>query len=83
MTSYTRVATAALVGALLGSGSAFAIPAGDYDRTCRQVREGRDSLSASCRDYQGRWVRSTVQFASCPGRIYIQNIDGHLRCTTR
>lgn len=82
MTLKSIVAAATFAAAGLYAGTAFAIPPGDYDRSCREIREGRDSLSASCRDYNGRWVRSTVQFASCRGRVYIQNIGGQLRCTT-
>lgn len=75
-------AAAALITAGLSAGAALAIPPGNYDRSCRNIRESRDGLSASCRDHGGRWVRSTVRFASCSGRIYIQNIGGQLRCTT-
>ncbi len=76
------IIAAAAFMAGLHAGTAFAIPPGNYDRSCRNIREGRDSLSASCRDHGGRWVRSTVRFASCSGRVYIQNIGGQLRCTT-
>lgn len=77
------VPAVAFVAAGLCAGAAFAIPAGNYDRSCRSIREGRDSLSASCRGLNGRWVHSIVRFASCAGRVYIQNISGQLRCTTQ
>jgi len=59
----------------------LAIPAGNYDRSCRNIRESRDGMSAVCRDNSGRWVRTSVRFSSCRDRIYIQNHNGRLVCS--
>ena len=68
---------------VLGSWSqaAFAIPAGNYDFTCRDIRDQNGTLTAVCRAIDGSWVRTRLTYSRCSGRVFIQNINGHLRCT--
>jgi hypothetical protein len=64
-----------------GGVSAQAIPAGDYDHTCRDFHETRDSFTATCRGPNGKWSRSTVLFSSCAGRVHVRNRGGRLVCS--
>src|SRR4051794_6830768 len=74
----------ALAAALVLAGSAAgqpryaAPPPGDYWGSCRNLTAGPGSvLSGECRDEQGRWRPSSVQFAGCE-RIDIR--DGQMLC---
>lgn len=82
MTARLMLCGAGLLTAALHATPAAAIPPGEYFNSCRGFNEGRDSFTATCRAYNGRWVRSTVHFASCRGRVYLKNINGVLRCQT-
>jgi hypothetical protein len=56
-------------------------PPGNYFQTCRNVstygRGPQATMSAECRDRDGRWRQSTVRFAGCDR---IDNRDGTLSC---
>jgi hypothetical protein len=56
-------------------------PPGNYFQTCRNVStygRGPDAtMSAECRDRDGRWRQSTIRFAGCDR---IDNRDGTLNC---
>jgi hypothetical protein len=56
-------------------------PPGNYFQTCRNVSTqgyGRDAtMTAECRDRDGRWRPSSVRFAGCDR---IDNRDGRLTC---
>ncbi|MBS0360700.1 MAG: hypothetical protein JSR98_04925 [Proteobacteria bacterium] len=84
----TRVlALAAAAAALLCAGQASAQPRGEppppgnYFQTCRNIStygRGPDAtMTAECRDRDGRWRQSTIRFAGCDR---IDNREGTLSC---
>ena len=55
-------------------------PNGSYTKTCRDIRSGPRSVSATCKDREGRWGELTRYYEpwSCNG--WIGNDDGELVC---
>ncbi|MBS0331807.1 MAG: hypothetical protein JSS35_03495, partial [Proteobacteria bacterium] len=78
---------AATVAALLLPGRAPAQPRGaqpppgNYFQTCRNVSTSgfgpNATMTAECRDRDGRWRQSSIRFAGCDR---IDNRDGTLSC---
>ena len=81
------LALAAAAAALLTAGQAAAQPRGaqpppgNYFQTCRNVSTygfgGEATMTAECRDRDGRWRQSSIRFAGCDR---IDNRDGTLSC---
>ena len=82
--SAAGVGAAALGIAALGGAQAQgynAPPPGSYWQSCQKVRvvgTVQPLLVAECRDRNGRWTSTTLEFEEC--RSEITNQDGHLRC---
>jgi hypothetical protein len=55
-----------------------ATPSGSYTQTCRDARIDGDMLRAECKDREGRWHQTKIQYESCRGDISNQN--GELTC---
>ena len=76
---------AMLIGAgilLLGAGDALAQPRGSWDDSCRRAEVRGNTLTAECRDRDGRWQRSSIRYTDCPGNR-VQNSNGRLVCDRR
>lgn len=57
-------------------------PRGSYQQSCRRIEADRNSLTAECRDRNGRWRYTELEnYNRCRGDI--ANIDGMLRCERR
>jgi major membrane immunogen (membrane-anchored lipoprotein) len=54
------------------------VPAGDYQQTCRNIRNNGPQLVASCQKKDGTWQNTSIDTRSCSGAII--NDDGNLRC---
>jgi len=54
------------------------LPPGDYQQTCRDIRDNNGQLSASCQNRNGQWRTTSVDYRNCQGSIV--NDDGQLRC---
>jgi CVNH domain len=56
------------------------IPAGSYRQTCTGATMNGDTLSASCRTIDGRWVNTRLgAVRECTGDL--ANLDGTLSCS--
>jgi major membrane immunogen (membrane-anchored lipoprotein) len=60
------------------SGQQAGVPQGDYQQTCRNIRNNGPQLNASCQKKDGTWQNTSVDTRSCSGPIV--NDDGNLRC---
>jgi hypothetical protein len=56
-----------------------ALPAGDYQQTCRDIKTSGSQLTASCQKRDGHWQSTSIDTSTCTGGIV--NDDGQLRCT--
>jgi hypothetical protein len=70
-------ATAAMA-AILPALPAHAAPRGSYMQSCQNIRDDGRTLSAQCRDRDGRYRPSTLRYRDC--RAEISNQDGQLTC---
>jgi hypothetical protein len=74
-----------LIGPMLFTmyvGSAFAIglPPGSYTQTCTNASLQGETLTATCKRFNGSTTKTELPFAtSCVG--IISNVDGNLACT--
>jgi major membrane immunogen (membrane-anchored lipoprotein) len=55
-------------------------PPGDYQSTCRDIRDNNGQLTASCQNRNGQWRSTSLDYRNCQGSIV--NDDGQLRCAT-
>jgi len=54
-------------------------PRGSWAQSCRQAQVSGSRLTATCRDRDGRYQRSSIIFTQCRGNR-VANLDGRLRC---
>lgn len=54
------------------------VPGGDYQLTCRDIRNDGNVLKANCQKVDGGWRSTSLDTRSC--RNQIVNEDGRLRC---
>jgi hypothetical protein len=62
-----------------GGGAAQRVP-GDWDNSCRDAELRGNVLTATCRERDGGWRRSSIRFTDCP-RNMVANQDGRLVCS--
>jgi len=55
------------------------LPSGNYQQTCRDIRNNGGKLEASCQRRDGTWQQTSLDFQNCQGAI--ENVDGQLSCT--
>lgn len=55
------------------------LPYGDYQQTCRNIRNNGYRLDATCQKRNGDWRSTSLDYRSC--RSSIVNDNGHLRCS--
>src|SRR5262245_22230855 len=55
------------------------LPYGDYEQTCRNIRNNGYRLDATCQKRNGKWHNTSLNYRYCRGSIV--NDNGHLRCT--
>lgn len=55
-------------------------PPGDYQQTCRNIRDNSGQLNASCQDRNGQWRNTSLDYRNCQGSIV--NDNGQLRCAS-
>lgn len=70
---------AATMAVVLPAMPASAAPRGSYMQSCQNVRDDGRTLSAQCRDRDGRYQYSSLRYRDCRGEI--SNQDGRLTCT--
>lgn len=58
---------------------ALAQPRGSWDDSCRRGEVRGDTLSAECRDRDGRWNRTSIRYSDCDGNR-VRNDNGRLAC---
>jgi hypothetical protein len=77
----SALALALFVGILgtVGVAQTGALPAGDYQQTCRDIKANGSQLTASCKKKDGSFQNTSIDTSSCTGNI--ANEDGQLRCT--
>jgi major membrane immunogen (membrane-anchored lipoprotein) len=57
-----------------------ALPPGDYQQTCRSIRDNGSQLNAQCQNRNGQWQNTSLDYRSCQGSIV--NDNGQLRCAS-
>lgn len=75
--------TLALLVGVFGTASVAqvgALPAGDYQQTCRDIKTNGSQLTASCQKKDGSFQNTSIDTSSCTGNI--ANEDGQLRCVS-
>jgi len=74
-----RIALIIFLTAIVPFGMAVDIPPGSYQLTCKDIKVRGKNLSAKCKTFTGRWVKTQL---SDPGRCsgLITNVDGQLLC---
>jgi|SRR5215813_7043354 len=55
------------------------LPYGDYQETCRNIRNNGHRLDATCQKSNGDWRNTSLNYRYCRGAIV--NDNGHLRCS--
>jgi hypothetical protein len=55
------------------------LPYGDYQQTCRNIRNNGHRLDATCQKRNGDWRNTSIDYRDCRGAIV--NDNGHLRCS--
>jgi hypothetical protein len=55
------------------------LPYGDYQQTCRNIRNDGHRVDATCQKRDGNWRNTSLNYRSCQGSIV--NDDGRLRCS--
>jgi hypothetical protein len=55
------------------------LPYGDYQQTCRNIRNNGYRLDATCQQRNGNWRNTSLDYRGC--RSSIVNDNGHLRCS--
>jgi hypothetical protein len=55
------------------------LPYGDYQQTCRNIRNDGHRLDATCQKRDGSWRNTSLNYRYCQGSIV--NDDGRLRCS--
>ncbi|MFN6953244.1 MAG: CVNH domain-containing protein [Acetobacteraceae bacterium] len=75
----TRILMLVAVMLAATAAPALAQPRGSWDETCRRAEVRGNTLSAECRDRDGRWNRSSIRYTDCAGNR-VANRDGRLVC---
>jgi hypothetical protein len=55
------------------------LPPGNYQQTCRDIRNNNNRLDASCQRNDGSWNNTWLDTSSCSSVV---NDDGNLRCAS-
>lgn len=78
----SALAAALLVGitGTTGVAQTSGLPPGNYQQTCRDIRDNGSQLNASCENKSGQWVTTSLDYRNCQGSIVNEN--GQLRCAT-
>src|SRR5215471_6731559 len=56
------------------------LPYGDYQQTCRNIRNNGYRLDATCQKRSGNWRNTSLNYRDCQSSIV--NDDGRLRCAS-
>jgi hypothetical protein len=61
-------------------GQGSGLPYGDYQQTCRNIRNNGYRLDATCQKRNGDWRSTSLDYRHCQSSIV--NDNGHLRCSS-
>jgi|SRR5688572_15111252 hypothetical protein len=55
---------------------------GSFVHSCKNTQQNGWTIRSMCKDVQGRWSWTSINFRYCPG-FYVENLNGNLVCENR